>query len=227
VKGSFKGQEVRLEFMIGNQEHSYVGMATGGRIIGNFTVKGRMQTIAGTWTAKRSATDKPPTPRILDFTPVSFYRELSADVPPVLRIWPGDTVRTKSVDAGGQDEKSQQRVMGGNPLTGPFYIEGAMPGDVLAITIVRLRVNRDWAMSGNGLVGRALTTDYAAENKQEWKSTRWHLDAEKQTATLEDRRRHPFQRVTRVISVAIWISIGSPKGQPFSCGYINPARCCM
>jgi amidase len=122
----------------------------------------------------------------LEFEPTEFHRMLAADVPPVMRIWPGDTVHTKSVDAGGQDEKSVYRVAGGNPLTGPFYVEGAMPGDTVAITIKRLWLNRDWAMSDNGLVERALTTDYSSENKQDWANTRWHLDTKKQIGTLEN-----------------------------------------
>ncbi len=107
-----------------------------------------------------------------------------------MKIWPGDVVRTKSVDAGGQDEKNVQRVAGGNPLTGPFYIEGAMPGDVVAVKIRRLHINRDWAVSDSVLVGRALTNSYASQNKQEWKPVRWHLDADKQVATLQDPPEH-------------------------------------
>jgi acetamidase/formamidase len=61
-----------------------------------------------------------------------------------------------------------------------------MPGDVLAVAIKRVRINRDWAVSGNSLVERAITADYAAKNKQSWDSVRWHLDAEKQVATLEN-----------------------------------------
>jgi amidase len=61
---------------------------------------------------------------------------------------------------------------------------------VLAITIKRLRINRDWAISDSAFVDRALTNNYASENKQEWKDTRWHLDAEKQIASLEKAPEH-------------------------------------
>jgi len=33
----------------------------------------------------------------------------------------------------GTDEKGVTRVLGGNPETGPFYVETASPGDVLAV----------------------------------------------------------------------------------------------
>jgi acetamidase/formamidase len=186
VNGTVDDHSIRLEFKIGNQQNVYVGTVSAGTWSGTYTTVGKDGKLAGDWMARRAAEDKPPSPRTLDFIPAEFHRTLSADARPVLRIWAGDTVRTKSVDAGGQDDKSVYRVMGGNPLTGPFYVEGAMPGDVLAITIKRLRINRDWAMSDSGLVGRALTVDYASENKQKWDNTRWHLDAEKQVATLEN-----------------------------------------
>jgi amidase len=190
IKGNLRNGEVHLEFADGTEKDAYDGKLTASGMVGNYAVKGESEKTTGTWSAKRAPTDKPASPRTLDFVPTDFYRQFSADFKPALRIWPGDTVRTKSVDAGGQDEKGVKRVAGGNPLTGPFYVEGAMPGDVLAITIKRLRVNRDWAMSDSAFVDRALSTDYASGNKQEWKDTRWHLDAEKQIATLENAPGH-------------------------------------
>jgi amidase len=190
VKGTLNGGKVHLEFQDGTEKDFYDGNLTDAGIAGNYSVKGDSETSTGTWSAKRAPTDKPASPRILDFAPTEFHRQLSADVKPVLRIWPGDVVRTRSVDAGGQDEKGLKRVEGGNPLTGPFYVEGTMPGDVVAITIKKLRINRDWAMSDSALVDRATTNDYVSENKQEWKDTRWHLDTQKQIATLQNAPEH-------------------------------------
>jgi len=34
-----------------------------------------------------------------------------------------------------------------NPQTGPFYIEGAEPGDTLAVHFVSIEPARDWAAS--------------------------------------------------------------------------------
>lgn len=42
-------------------------------------------------------------------------------------------------DAGGTDENSVRHSLGGNPLTGPFFIEGAIPGDTLVIKLNRVR----------------------------------------------------------------------------------------
>ncbi len=183
IKGNNERDEIRFEFKRGTEDYVYLGKVADGGMSGTYKVNGQ---IAGAWSAKRAPSDKPALPRTLDFIPTNFYRVVSAVITPALRVWPGDTVRTTSVDAGGEDEKSVKRVEGGNPLTGPFYIEGAMPGDVLAITVKKLRVNRNWAGSDSGLVDRAVTTDYASKSKREWKSTRWHLDADKQIAVLEN-----------------------------------------
>jgi amidase len=84
------------------------------------------------FSAKR---DTPPNnaPRTHQFTPTHFYRQFSGATEPALHINPSDTVQTKCVDAGGVDEKGEHRSQGGNPLTGPFYVEGAVPGDTLVV----------------------------------------------------------------------------------------------
>jgi len=125
-----------------------------------------------------------------EFTPTVFYRQFSAANKPVLTIAPGDTIHTTTVDAGGTDEKGVTRVLGGNPETGPFYIETAMPGDTLLVHLTRLRLNRDWAISDDGIVPRGLDTDLAAKMKDGGKSVRWHLDTARGVATLEKPSEH-------------------------------------
>src|SRR6202041_588725 len=138
------------------------------------------------WSAKRPAARGATPARTIEFEPKEYQRELSARVPPVLRVWPGDTVNTRSVDAGGMDEKGVRRVFGGNPLTGPFYVEGAPPGDQLTVTFTRVRLNRQMAFSGNSLVDRVITTGYATERKAPPEGdTYWHLDLERGLASPE------------------------------------------
>ena len=68
-----------------------------------------------------------------------------ATAPPVATLEPGDTLETRTVDAfGGVIQKpgdSLSKVKGDNPLTGPFAIAGAQPGDTLAIRILDLTVD--------------------------------------------------------------------------------------
>ncbi|MEK6321099.1 MAG: acetamidase/formamidase family protein [Acidobacteriota bacterium] len=138
------------------------------------------------WTARRPATRPAGAPLTHTFSPTEFHRVFSWAIPPVLRIFPGDTVKTKSVDAGGSDENSVRRSMGGNPLTGPFYVEGALPGDTLVVRLIRVRTNRDWAGSGQSVVGNALAPGYLMTlNRAKNFSSRWKLDKEKGVAYLE------------------------------------------
>ncbi|HEV2380070.1 MAG TPA: acetamidase/formamidase family protein [Terriglobia bacterium] len=132
-------------------------------------------------------------PQRHEFTPTTFYRQFSPANKPVLTIAPGDTVHTTTVDAGGTDEKGVTRVLGGNPETGPFYIETAAPGDTLAVHITRLRLNRDWAASDDAVVDRGLVSDLAVKMKDGGKTVRWHLDAQRGVATPEK----PAEHLTR------------------------------
>ena len=121
-----------------------------------------------------------------EFVPEVYYNEFSARFEPALRINPGDTVHTRTVDAGGMDADGIHRAAGGNPLTGPFYIEGAWPGDTLAIRLDRVRLNRDTAGTySDSVVLSALDPYYVADRKkvEDFDST-WKLDREKGIAVL-------------------------------------------
>ncbi len=98
-------------------------------------------------------------PKAIEYKPTTHYRNFSHKIPPVLRISPGDTVVSETVDAGGFDKTGKSVTERGNPQTGPFYIEGAMPGDVLAITLTKVSLNRDYATTVEQFVKRSLPFD--------------------------------------------------------------------
>ena len=50
----------------------------------------------------------------------------------------GRPVSTTSLDSTGHDASGEQVGAWGNPVTGPFYIEGAEPGDVLVVHLERI-----------------------------------------------------------------------------------------
>jgi amidase len=177
-----------------------------------------------TFKATRVETRKSGPPHRHEFIPTQFYRQFSALTPPVLTVSPGDTIHTTTVDAGGQDEKGEPRVMGGNPETGPFYVETAAPGDVLVVHLNRLRLNRDFALSDDFMVRRALDPELAAKMKDNGKSVRWHLDTVRGVATSESPGEHlkqfsvPLRPMLGCVAVAVAPQIAAP-GTGDSGGY--------
>ncbi len=92
-------------------------------------------------------------------TPKTYYHTFASSNPVLEKIRPGEVVATKTIDAGGQDERGNWVSQPSNPQTGPFYIEGAQPGDAIAVHIRRLRMNRNFGWSGYRLLLNALLPD--------------------------------------------------------------------
>ena len=70
---------------------------------------------------------------------------LFATAEPVLRLKSGDILDTNTLDCFGNGLKKPGDTLsmatGDNPLAGPFYVEGAEPGDTLAVKILDLQVD--------------------------------------------------------------------------------------
>jgi len=75
------------------------------------------------------------------------------------RISSGDTVITKTIDAAGYDLKNAKVGERPNPLTGPFYVEGAESGDAIAVLFRKIRMNRSTGWTGYRLLLQSLTPD--------------------------------------------------------------------
>src|SRR5579872_1520152 len=64
---------------------------------------------------------------------------------PVAHVRSGGVVETNSLDAaGGAYKKPGDKISmakGFNPLTGPFFIDGAAPGDTIAVKFLDLQVD--------------------------------------------------------------------------------------
>src|ERR1700754_1444086 len=115
------------------------------------------------------------------FTPTTYSREFTSQREPVLRIRAGDTVHTTSVDAVGINNVGVRVTERGNPLTGPFFIEGAEPGDVIAVSLLNVSLNRDFATILNTLIPDVLPASIAMKSWRAGKLTRWQLDLENKT----------------------------------------------
>jgi amidase len=122
------------------------------------------------------------------FEPTRFHVTIGSHEP-VLRVADGDTIATWCVDAGGYDRSFDERITeGGNPQTGPFYVEGAEPGDTLAVRLDLLRPNRERGFTGTLVAPNVVDPSFATELPYD--SVRdddfWSLDLERWTARLED-----------------------------------------
>ncbi|HZL64817.1 MAG TPA: acetamidase/formamidase family protein [Thermoleophilia bacterium] len=84
---------------------------------------------------------------------------LSAEALPVARIRPGDSVVLDTADCFSDQIQSADATPGGvdwehiNPATGPVFVEGAEPGDVLEVLIERIDVARHGVMAVSGDFG--------------------------------------------------------------------------
>jgi acetamidase/formamidase len=107
---------------------------------------------------------------IVEFSPRrEQYAWTFGGVEPIRRVTPGTLMKLWTEDAFGgrlqseSDKPSEMLDMREvNPQTGPFYVEGAEPGDTLALHFVELEPARDWAASATipffgGLTGTDRT----------------------------------------------------------------------
>jgi amidase len=187
VEGTLSGGTVRFTLKDERSTDEFTGTLAGAALSGTVvhTETDDPKPFRTTWSARRIPPRRAGAPERHEFVPAVFHRDFSLATTPVLRIWPGDTVHTTTVDAGGTDEKDVTRVLGGNPQTGPFFVETAMPGDVLVVHFTRVRLNRDWAISDDAIVGRALGPQFAVKMKDGGRSIRWRLDRQRGVALLD------------------------------------------
>jgi len=123
-----------------------------------------------------------------NFVPDHYFTTIGSH-PPVLQIADGDTVRTTTVDARGQDSSGKAVTPPGNPMTGPFYVEGAMPGDTLVVKLEMLRPNRPQGWTRKVVAANVLEPFHAQEVAAIPDASGlaiWDVDVEEATVTLSE-----------------------------------------
>jgi acetamidase/formamidase len=125
------------------------------------------------------------TPAHITYIPASFSNSFSLNREPILKINSGDTISTETIDAGGYDKNEMKRQQGGNPLTGPFYINNTSPGDLIAVTITKLSLNRSTAFTTESFALRSMPKNIIRQMKKPRKVI-WELDTLNGTAILND-----------------------------------------
>jgi amidase len=119
----------------------------------------------------------------LEFHPTRYYNTFG-EHEPVLQLVTDDTVITTTIDAGGSDSHGVNVASPGNPLTGPFFVEGAEPGDTLAVHLDRLFPNRDSGYSATAIAPHLVTPETVSALPEK-KDVIWSIDRSRGTATLE------------------------------------------
>src|SRR4029450_4164841 len=120
------------------------------------------------------------------YIPDTFYNTYSAAHPPAIHVKPGDRVITKTIDAAGVDWNGKTVGVGPNPQTGPFFVDGAEPGDAIVVTFEKIETNRAMAYSGSLLAPYAVTPQaIAARTDGQAKRLTWTIDKAKGVARLD------------------------------------------
>ena len=141
--------------------------------------------VAAAMGASAAAQERP----VLRYVPT--HEELKytfGGVPPIRRIAPGTRIVTWTEDCydgavtkPGQMPTKVQPPGHDNPQTGPFYVEGAEPGDTLAIHIEKLEPARAYGISSLFPGFGALNgTDRTAILQPDLPETVWFYDVDRE-----------------------------------------------
>jgi len=139
-----------------------------------------------------------------DFEVVAFrpepdqYAWTFGGAPPLLRIKPGTVMEVWTEDCFAGKVRSESDLVSEvcefpflNPQTGPFYVEGAEPGDTVAVHFVSIEPARDWAASTTVPLFGALTATHSTAMLHQplpeitWI---WRLDRDRRLCRFQARR---------------------------------------
>ncbi|MFK0140017.1 acetamidase/formamidase family protein [Streptomyces murinus] len=157
-------------------------------------------------------------PRILTVRPEpDEYAWTFGGAAPVARIAPGTVLDLFTEDCFAGRVRSEKDLVSEvcefpflNPQTGPFHIEGAEPGDTVAVHFVSIEPARDWAASTTVPLFGALTSTHATASLQPPLPERvwiWELDRARRTALFRARdsdfeRELPLEPMHGTVGVA-------------------------
>ena len=132
---------------------------------------------------------------VVEVTPTpEQYAFTFGGAPPLMSVQPGTALRLWSDDAfsgalrAATDLSSEKVDLAAvNPQTGPFFVEGAEPGDTLALHFVAMEPARDWGASATiPFFGGLTSTDRTATLQEPLPDTTWiyELDRARNTVTF-------------------------------------------
>src|SRR6266700_4148726 len=137
-------------------------------------------TLSGFGTPARCSSTSPRVWRCEPVNVVSYRPDPSefawtfGGVKPVRSVKPGTVMELWTEDAFGGKVRGEGDLVSQviefpfvNPQTGPFLVEGAEPGDTLAVHFVSIEPARDWAASTTIPLFGSLTSTHATATLQE------------------------------------------------------------
>ena len=141
---------------------------------------------------------------VIEYTPTrEQYAYTFGGVAPAMRIKPGTALRLWSDDAFGGALRSVDDLSSAkvdlrfvNPQTGPFYVEGAEPGDTLVLHLVALEPARDWGASAAiPFFGGMTSTDRVVTLQEPLPDTTWIYELDRDRGTVGFAARHSDHRI--------------------------------
>ena len=141
---------------------------------------------------------------LIEFTPTrAQYVYTFGGVAPQRRVEPGTALRLWSDDAFGGALRTVEDLSSAkvdlrfvNPQTGPFYVEGAEPGDTLVLHLVDLEPARDWGASAAiPFFGGMTSTDRTVSLQQALPDTTWIYELDRDRRTVAFAARHSEHRI--------------------------------
>ena len=141
---------------------------------------------------------------VIEYTPTrDQFAYTFGGAAPAMRITPGTALRLWSEDAfngvlRSVDDLSSEKVdlRFVNPQTGPFYVEGAEPGDTLVLHLVSLEPARDWGASAAiPFFGGMTSTDRVVTLQAPLPDTTWIYELDRDRNTVSFAARHSDRRI--------------------------------
>jgi len=141
---------------------------------------------------------------VIEYTPTrEQYVYTFGGASPAMRIKPGTALRLWSDDAFGGALRSVDDLSSAevdlrfvNPQTGPFYVEGAEPGDTLVLHLVSLVPARDWGASAAiPFFGGMTSTDRVVTLQDPLPDSTWIYELDRDRNTVAFAARHSDHRI--------------------------------
>ena len=155
-----------------------------------------------------------------EFEPSEYHNSFGSHEP-VLTIASGDRVVTSTSDAFGHGRDGTSVAARGNPLTGPFFVEGAERGDMLVVRLESVVPNRDHGYTISSIAAHLVDADYSSELPPRERVT-WSVDVAAGVGTLVDEAATPREVRVELAPMLGCIGVAPAGGQAISTATSGP-----